>query len=443
LTRHLVVAALFAFLGCIANGQEGTSEQLTGAKRERLIEAVAEKIDRLYPVEDVGRRTREGILGNLRSGRYDGITTGKEFAARLTADMEELSRDRHLDLYHDPTMAREILAREADGDAQAGPNPTEIEHARWENFGFKELRILDGQVGYLDLRMFFAAKHAGSIAVAAMDFLSRSNAVIIDLRLNGGGWDDMVTLLAGYFVDIEESEVVAVSRYTPDESYFASMVSAYVPGEKLTGIPVYILVSGSTASAAEAFASIVKHLNEDVVLVGRTTAGAENPVEMFALDSEFVLKIPCYKKVYFGTRSGWEGKGIQPDVEVAADQALETAHLHALQTLRERLTDDIAREKLQWGIDGRRAVVQPAEVFRETLESYAGRYRSARIALDGDELYVQFGDPPRRKLFAVSDDYFVVEGRDDLRLRFVSERGRVVALERIYSDGYRSLASKE
>jgi hypothetical protein len=43
----------------------------------------------------------------------------------------------------------------------------------------------------------------------------------------------------------------------------------------------------------------------------------------------------------------------------------------------------------------------------------------------------------------VSDDYFVVEGRDDLRLRFVSERGRVVALERIYSDGYRSLASKE
>lgn len=439
----ILALALLGFLGTgvCCGGEE--SEVLTAEYREFLVRTVHEKINQLYPFEDIGRRTGEGILNTYRSGGYDGITSPKVFAARLTEEMERLSNDHHLDLYFDPNLAMEILARESAGDGPEGMNPTELEHARWENFGFRDLRILEGRVGYLDLRVFFSARYAGSTAAAAMDFLAGSHAVIIDLRRNGGGWDSMVTLLAGYFVDIEETEILSISQSTLDQSYFASVLPAWVPGWRFTDRPVYILISPNTASAAEGFASILRHLNENVVLVGEVTAGAENPVEQIALDERFVLKIPCYRKVYFGDRSGWEGKGIQPDVEVASERALETAHLHALNDLQQRFTDDLSREKIQWGIDGYRAILEPVQVDRKILKSYAGRYRNTRVYPDGDDLYLQFGDRPGQRLLAVSDDYFVIESRDDLRVRFVREGDRVVALERIYSDGYRSLAQRD
>jgi hypothetical protein len=177
--------------------------------------------------------------------------------------------------------------------------------------------------------------------------------------------------------------------------------------------------------------------------VGETTAGAENPVEHIALNETFVLKIPCHRTIYFGDRSGWERTGIKPDVEVPSDRALEAAHYHALRILKERLTDELAREKIQWGIDWYRAVLEHQEVNREVLESYRGRYGSTRILRDGNDLSLQVGDRPMQRLLPVASDYFVVEDRDDMRIRFVTEHGRVVGMERVYSDGYRSLAPRE
>lgn len=417
--------------------------ELTAEQRTAVLERVCSEISRVYPFPEARDATRDGLLAKLRAGGYDDVRSPEILAARVTEDMEALSRDRHLDLYFDPVWAAEIAARDASEDTDAGMTPSQVEAGRWENFGFKQLRVLGGRVGYLDLRAFYPTRHAGSTAVAAMEFLSGSNAIIVDLRRNGGGWDDMVTLLAAYFLDFEEPKTVGVSRSTLDGSYFVSEVPAFVPGPKLTGIPVYILTSSSTASAAEAFASIMRHLGGDVLLVGETTAGAENPVETIALDGGFVLKIPCYQKLDFGTRKGWEGTGLEPDIEVDAEDALETAHLHALRTLETRLAGEVAREKLRWAIDGYLAVLEPHLVPRSILQSLSGAYRGARVTLDGGSLLLQFEDRKPARLLAISDTTFAVDGRDDLRIRFVTDGGRVEGLERIYSDGYRALHPRE
>ena len=422
---------------------DSSRTDLTAAERKALIKGVCSRIEKIYPFEEIGRTTREGLLRNYTAGEYDHVLSRAEFAVRVTADLEDLSRDKHLDLYYDPVLAAELIAREKAGNKQVGETAAQVERARWENFGFKAIRMLDGQVGYLDLRMFYAAKYAGGTAAAAIEFLSGSKAVVVDLRLNGGGWDDMVTLLSSYFVDRNESEILAITQSTLDKSYYASVVPSFVPGKRLTGIPVYILTSSRTASAAEAFTSIVRHLNSDVVVVGQRTAGAENPVGVVALDSQFVLKIPCYRKIYFGGRLGWEGTGLTPDVEVSSDRALETAHLHALHTLQSKLTDSLAQEKIQWAIDGYQAVLQPKTVELNILQSYAGRYGKAQVAIEGENLCVQFEHGPRKRLLPISANYFLIEGRDDLRLRFVTEHGRIIAIERIYSDGYRNLDMRQ
>ncbi len=431
-----------AFAGVRAAGQSQDSG-LTAGRREALITALCSRIEQIYPVQEVARTTREGLQRKFKAGEYDSIVSRAEFAARMTADLESLSRDKHLDLLYDPVLAAEINARPKDRSEQSGISHAEIEGARWDNFGFKTVRMLEGQVGYLDLRMFFAARYAGETAVASMEFLSGSKAVIIDLRYNGGGWDDMVTLLAGYLVDLDESATAAIAQSTIDRSYYASVVPSFVPGKRLTGIPVYLLTSSRTASAAEAFVSIVKHGNKEAITVGQRTAGAENPVEMVALDDQYVLKIPCYRKVYFGDRQGWEGTGLAPDVEVSADRGLETAHLRALRALQARLTDTVAQEKIKWGIDAYEAMLEPKAVGLEILRSYVGRYRKANVTLEGKNLFVQFDDQPRKRLLAISGAYFLIEDRDDMRLRFIGEPGRITAMEKIYSDGYRSLDMKQ
>ncbi len=419
------------------------SRQLTLEEKKTVVETACEKIETIYPFKEIGSKTFEGLRQQFEAGDLDEITDAKLFAGAVTEIMEELSRDKHLDLYFDPVRAKELIKAEDAGDADSGPGAEDLELAKWENYGFKTLRMLDGRVGYLDLRMFFGAEFAGPVAVTAMDFLSRSNAVIIDLRYNGGGWDDMVTLLAGYFTENKESETVAISRSTLDQSYFASTIPSFVPGRKMTNIPVYLLVSSSTASAAEAFASILRHFNPQVLLVGQTTAGAENPVGFVALNEEFVLKIPCYEKIFFGSRPPWEGKGLAPDLESPVHLALETAHQHALEKLYELHTEASARKILQWGIDGYKARLEPAAVAQGTLESYAGSYGSTKVLLEGGDLILQYKERSQRRLLPIAADYFIVEGRDDMRLRFVSEGGQVTAMERIYSDGWRGMTGRD
>jgi hypothetical protein len=415
-------------------------DPLSKNRKEMLITDICAKLQTLYPFEDIGRKTYTGLEDRWESGKYDEISSPKEFAAAITADMESFSKDKHLDLYFDPVMSAELRVKAEQGTVTEGPGPSTVEQYRLENFGFRELRILDGNVGYLDLRLFFASKYAGHAAVSAMDFLSECSAIIIDLRRNGGGWDDMVTLLASYFNESEEPELVALTRSRLDSTYFASMLQSFVPGRKMTGIPVYILISSSTASAAEAFTSIIRSINDQVVLVGENTAGAENPVEFIPLDDDFVLKIPCYETITLGSRDRWEGVGLEPDITVSSDKALETAHMHALKRLSECQLGDIAQKKITWALDGYRALLEPPELPENLLQSYAGTYRGAVVTREDGNLFLAFDDGAKRRLLPIKDTYFAVQNRDDLRIIIHRDgEGTVTAFERKYSDEYSAL----
>ena len=415
-----------------SNAAEGT---LKPGDVKAVVAQTCVEIARLYPVPELGKRTSAELTRRMGSGEYDGITLPARLAARVTSDLEAVSHDKHLELLYDPVMAAE-LAHGGPSDAETGLTPSQIESARWENYGFKEVRMLEGQVGYLDLRMFFAPRYAGPTAAAAMGFLAGSKAVIIDLRRNGGGWDGMVTMLAGYFLDLKEAKLMALSRSTLDGSYFASVVPAYLPGPNLSEVPVYLLTSPVTASAAEAFVSILTHASPNVTVVGETTAGAENPVEWVPLKAGFVLQTPCYRKLFFGSRPAWEGTGLVPDIKVPADTAFDAAYQDALRMLSARLTGTVAREKLRWARDDLRARRTPHVIARHLLSDYAGRYRGARVTLSGNALVVEFTGRPANRLLAINDDTFVVAERDDLHIHFVRKDGTVVGFERVYSDGY-------
>ena len=126
------------------------------------------------------------------------------------------------------------------------------------------MKILPGNIGYIDLREFFPLKYAGETAVAAMNFFANCNALIVDLTKNGGGEEDMVQFLLSYLIDSGDSLALffstVYSRYKNE--YYQSYTFPYVPGRKIFKAPVFVLTSRSTFSAAESFTYKLKSIKK-------------------------------------------------------------------------------------------------------------------------------------------------------------------------------------
>lgn len=416
---------------------------ITQEEQKEVIESVCEKLEKFYAFHEVGLKTSQSIGKNFREGKYFDYKIRNEFVRQLNKDLAKISNDSHLEISYNPEMA----ARMREQEATCEKKPFAALWAdvyRWQNFGFKECKILDGNIGYMDLRVFVPAKYAGTTAVAVMNFFSNCNALVIDLRKNGGGWDTMVSFLASYFFDTDDPVLFSVSTSTLDDSYYSSMTSTCVPGKLLSDIPLYILTSGCTASAAEAFANIMKHLSDKTTLVGENTSGAEHPADRVVICDEFILKIPCFRRIYSAFNSSWEGVGVKPDIEASADTALYTAHMDALNKLMEKEDDEKRRDKYQWAIDGVRAIKEPALVASAILKSYEGKYGKKAIYYEKGELFYEFKDVlSKRRLVPISDNYFLIENSDDFRIRFVKEKDTVWGFEEIFDAGYVIKTKKE
>lgn len=408
---------------------------LTTTQQKEIITELCEKIQNIYPFPEIAEQTSAGLQTYYEDGKYSAYTDRSEFANHLTMDLEDLSNDTHFYLSYNPEVAAEIKKQMEHEVQEESLTAYEARIEKWNNYGFKELKILDGGIGYLDLRLFFATFYAGEVAVAAMNFFTNCNAVIIDLRYNGGGWDDMVNLLLSYFAEPRDEVIFNINQYTIDSSYYAGKTMSYVPGKRLTGIPVYVLISRSTASAAEAFASKIKYINSHAVLVGETSAGAENPISRIIIGDEFILNIPSWRSVYQKYDTDWEGIGVDPDIEVASEEALATAHIHVLRKLSETATDKEVKDKYQWALDGVRAVCEPASLPEDILQAYAGNYGTRDVHLEDGMLYYQYKKRTKRRMLPVREDYFVVENYDFFRVRFIIYKGKITGLEEIFTDG--------
>ncbi len=103
------------------------------------------------------------------------------------------------------------------------------------------------------------------------------------------------------------------------------------PGEMKAGtcrryfgpdIPVYVLTSGTTLSAAEALAYILQDY-ERATLVGQQTPGMANPSRTFSIGTKFELTVP-FLLIQYGKSGGtFAGVGVSPDIVVPPESALE------------------------------------------------------------------------------------------------------------------------
>ena len=250
--------------------------------------------------------------------------------------------------------------------------------------------------------------------MAAMNFLSNSDAIIIDLRRNGGGEPSMIQLISSYFF---EEPVHLNSFYIRDEDKMKQFWShAHVEGPRMTDTPLYVLTSSNTFSAAEEFTYNMKNL-ERATIVGQTTGGGAHPVRFLRFDDLKVsMSLPFGRAINPITGTNWEGTGVVPDLEVPAEQALDRGHLEALRLLVEKAADEERQRELQWAIDTIEAMMNPVEVTQDVMQTYAGVYGPRRITYDDGQLYYQRENNARMKMIPISADTFMFDDLEFFRL---------------------------
>jgi hypothetical protein len=400
-------------------------ERVSPEDQEAVVRSLASTLEERYVFPDVAREMADRLRKNLKAGHYRDLDGPPAFADRLTQDIQAVSHDKHLNVRFNPEMAATL--RQAGDDRPDGPSPEMIERGRRENFGFREARILDGNVGYLDLRGFMPPAIAGDAATAAMNFLSGADAIIFDLRRNGGGHPGMIQLLTSYLYGSGANVHLNSFYDRPSDETSQTWTLPYVPGKRNPDALVYVLTSNYTFSAAEEFTYNLKNLKRGTI-VGETTGGGAHPGSSVLLAGSFVAFIPTGRAINPITGTNWEGTGVTPDVAVASGEALAKAHLLALQELQQRAATDEAKRFYGWHLVSLQAQLEPVNVPAAVLESYAGTYGLRSLTFENGRLYYQRTGRPKAELQALTADTFAPVGMPGLRLTVEMDAGRPVAL---------------
>jgi hypothetical protein len=303
--------------------------RLDDAARTSIVSALTQKITEEYVFPDKAKLIVDLIREKEKKGAYRGIEDVEQLASVLTTDLRQPTNDLHLNV----RASAQPIPERTGGDAQRTPEMDKIMLARFKsaNFGVRKIEALPGNIGYIDLRMFPSIWFSEEAISAAMSVVGDTDALIIDLRNNSGGDPNTVAFMSSYL--FEKRTHLNDMYWRKDNRTVEFWTTENVPGKRFGGTKkIYILTSKKTFSGAEEFTYNMKQLKR-ATIIGETTAGGAHPGGGHRLHPHLSVFIPNGRPINPVSKTNWEGTGVTPDIQVAADEALRVAERKALQDL--------------------------------------------------------------------------------------------------------------
>jgi hypothetical protein len=333
----LIFSCAFVLCPDIRAQQGPPAPDLTidAATRAAVIDVLMKELSETYVFPETAQKMEAAIRSRVAAKEYDSVTSARGFAEKLTADLRSVSNDKHLGIrYSYDTLPARQDRRE--------PTEAEIAQNKWLNrrfnYGFEKVERMNGNIGYIDLRGFNDDVAGADTVAAAMTFLQNADAIIFDLRQNGGGNPAMIALISSYLFGDKPVHLNDLYWRKTDKTdeFWTKPDSAKI---KFPDKDVYILTSGMTFSAAEEFSYNLKNLKR-ATIVGETTGGGAHPSDFVRLADHFSASIPIGRAINPISKTNWEGTGVAPDVSVPKEQALKTAYLMALKKSAANMKDE-------------------------------------------------------------------------------------------------------
>ena len=297
--------------------EQRKARTIDAAKRAAVVDAMAKALEKTYVNADKAKSMAAAIRAHVAKGDYDKITDGEDFATRLTDDLHADTRDLHMHVVFGPHPKDE---------PPPPPEAQQLEELRKENFGVHKIERLPGNIARLEIIFFPEAKFA-AVQQGIGDLMSQvadADALILDLRENGGGDSDTVLMIASYMFDGKPVHLNDIYEREANKTT-PGWTLAKVPGKRFGGKkPVFVLTSKRTFSGGEDLAYSLQ-MTKRAIVIGEATGGGAHPVKLVSLDDQFAIAIPNAESISPITHGNWEGTGVIPDVATTADAALDEA----------------------------------------------------------------------------------------------------------------------
>lgn len=305
--KRLVLAAMFALIGLVTIlSSRSTSSELDAATLKQVVTEVATTIRDQYADPKVGEALADTIMARLEQGRFDAVTDEGTLVEQVMAVIRSKVADRHFEL--------RVRGKEED-DAGKPSNRARSPH------GLRKVEMLEHRTAYLEFDGLPGDDPSLQHVEKAIGELPEVSAIIFDIRDNNGGSGDMVVLLCSQLLEANTLLCTFSDRSGGDPVEVRAREAERDFGP---AIPVFVLTSEATLSAAEAFAYILQSYGRATV-VGERTAGMANPSSTFLVGNGFVLTVPFLIGRYGESGGTFAGLGIEPDTTVPADSALDVA----------------------------------------------------------------------------------------------------------------------
>ncbi|MCG2586341.1 S41 family peptidase [Massilia sp. TS11] len=305
-----------------------SDEILDAAARTKAIQYSADMYDKLFYEPAIGKKIAALLRSRLREGAYDQITSARDLAEHVNADIHSLTTDHHTGLrfFDDDqgdAVSPDTPPQAPDQVRMAAQASRQLESLKKQNFYFRKQERLPGNIAFIEFDGFAPLDFARDTAIKWMNQAADADALIFDLRENGGGNSALGTLLASYL--FEERVLLDTSYDRKDNTRIENWTDPAVPGPRFgSKKPVFILTSKETFSAAERFIYVLKARNR-VTVIGEKTAGGAHRGYGTNVSHHLVNMLAIGHSVTPGFEKDWEGVGITPDIEVAPTQALDKA----------------------------------------------------------------------------------------------------------------------
>jgi hypothetical protein len=433
----LIVAGLALSPGMAAAQPGAAPAAVAPADGRAVVAALRKVLAENYVLPEVRPKLDAALARGVAAGRYD-ISDPAMLVERINADLAAVTPDKHLGLHYDPRAAAAAAAEQGARRDDDGPaSPEAIRQAQSRNHGFTEMKVLMGNVRYVDMQGFvWTGPKSAEAYDNAMRFLKEGDAAIIDLRHNGGGSPEGVQYLVSHFM---EPDKPLMTFHMAGNQIDRTSTLANLPAGRMVGKPLYVLTSDHTASAAEEFAGHIDgyRLGE---LIGSTTAGAGFRNSFFPLPGGYLISVSVGRAVLASTGKDWEAVGIKPATAVAPDKALEIAQVHALRKLAATASP---RDKARY--EGAAAVLaaqaEPV-VTALPLAAYAGTFGERKVWVEEGRLAFQRDGGPKLAMIAVGPNLFAFEDDPMTRVEYKVAGSAATAFELQRGDGSRVEAQR-
>lgn len=310
----LIIALCLNFL--TTNAQE---QSYTNQYKEDAIQKLSQLMNDFYVFPDVAKKTEAHLIKQLNEGHFNQFKNDEDFAAALTESVQSINKDKHMRIwqnkpYEAPDNTPERMIEE---------KLDRVDRSRRSNFGFNSVQILEGNVGYLDLRSFAGFQSAKEVVDSYMKLMSNSDAIIIDLSKNGGGDPEMVQYLCSFFFDKKVHLNSLYFRQGDRTIEFWTLDK--IGGEKMPDIPLFVITSNKTFSGAEEF-SYNMQTQKRATLVGQTTGGGANPGGSMSINNNLSVFIPGGMAINPITKTNWEGVGVVPEIKTVPEETFDKTY---------------------------------------------------------------------------------------------------------------------